>query len=56
MNHILIIDDDHELCELLTDYLGAEGFRSTASMMAPRGPLRRWSRLTSWSWMSCCRE
>ena len=25
-NGILIIDDDRELCELLRDYLGAEGF------------------------------
>lgn len=27
MSHILIIDDDHELCELLDDYLAAEGFQ-----------------------------
>jgi two-component system response regulator CpxR len=26
MNRILVIDDDEELCELLTDYLGPEGF------------------------------
>ncbi len=26
MNRILVIDDDIELCELLTDYLSAEGF------------------------------
>lgn len=26
MNHILVIDDDIELCELLTDYLQPEGF------------------------------
>ena len=26
MNRILVIDDDVELCELLTDYLGSEGF------------------------------
>lgn len=26
MNRILVIDDDIELCELLTDYLGPEGF------------------------------
>jgi two-component system response regulator CpxR len=26
MNRILIIDDDIELCELLTDYLSGEGF------------------------------
>ncbi len=26
MNRILVIDDDIELCELLTDYLGSEGF------------------------------
>ena len=27
MDQILVIDDDIELCELLTDYLGGEGFR-----------------------------
>jgi DNA-binding response OmpR family regulator len=26
MNRVLVIDDDVELCELLTDYLGPEGF------------------------------
>ncbi len=26
MNRILVIDDDIELCELLSDYLGSEGF------------------------------
>ncbi len=26
MNRILVIDDDMELCELLSDYLGGEGF------------------------------
>jgi two-component system response regulator CpxR len=26
MNRILVIDDDTELCELLTEYLGSEGF------------------------------
>ncbi len=26
MNRILVIDDDTELCELLSDYLGSEGF------------------------------
>ncbi|SHJ36650.1 two component transcriptional regulator, winged helix family [Malonomonas rubra DSM 5091] len=26
MNRILVIDDDTELCELLSDYLGGEGF------------------------------
>jgi DNA-binding response OmpR family regulator len=28
--HILLIDDDEELCELLTDYLGREGFEVDA--------------------------
>lgn len=27
MNRILVIDDDTELCELLTDYLSSEGFK-----------------------------
>lgn len=26
MNRMLVVDDDEELCELLTDYLGPEGF------------------------------
>ena len=26
MNKILIIDDDEELCELVSEYLGVEGF------------------------------
>lgn len=30
LNRILIIDDDIELCELLTDYLGPEGFEVEA--------------------------
>lgn len=30
MSHILVIDDDTDLCELLTDYLTAEGFAVTA--------------------------
>jgi two-component system, OmpR family, response regulator CpxR len=29
-SEILVIDDDVELCELLTEYLGAEGFRVNA--------------------------
>ena len=27
MENLLIIDDDSELCELLRDYLGNEGFQ-----------------------------
>ena len=27
MDRILIIDDDFELCSLVTEYLAAEGFR-----------------------------
>ena len=30
MSHILVIDDDTELCELLTDYLKPEGFEITS--------------------------
>ena len=30
MNHILVIDDDTELCELLTEYLKHEGFEITS--------------------------
>ncbi len=29
--HILVIDDDTELCELLSEYLGAEGFEVSAT-------------------------
>ncbi len=28
MNRILIIDDDEELCELVAEFLGAEGFQT----------------------------
>ncbi len=28
--HILIIDDDRELCSLLSDYLALEGFQTDA--------------------------
>lgn len=30
MERILVIDDDTELCELLQDYLGGEGFHVDA--------------------------
>ena len=30
MQHILLADDDTELCELLAQYLQAEGFKVTA--------------------------
>lgn len=29
MHSLLLVDDDHELCELLASYLGAEGFEVT---------------------------
>lgn len=37
MNRILVIDDDIELCELLTDYLGPEGFEVEAVHDGERG-------------------
>lgn len=37
MNRILIIDDDTELCELLTDYLQAEGFEVISAHQAAAG-------------------
>lgn len=37
MNRILVIDDDTELCELLTDYLRAEGFTVSAAHEAEDG-------------------
>ena len=30
MNKILLIDDDEELCELVGEYLGVEGFEISA--------------------------
>lgn len=40
MNRILIIDDDRELCELLGDYLKAEGFEVEAVHDGENGVLR----------------
>jgi two-component system, OmpR family, response regulator CpxR len=37
MNRILVIDDDIELCELLTDYLQPEGFEIMAAHQAQSG-------------------
>ena len=37
MNRILIIDDDEELCELLRDYLGPEGFQVEAVHHSSKG-------------------
>ena len=37
MNRILVIDDDTELCELLTDYLGGEGFAVDTVHQGDRG-------------------
>ena len=37
---ILVIDDDVELCELLTEYLGAEGFRVEAAHDGRSGLVR----------------
>lgn len=37
MNRILVIDDDTELCELLTDYLQAEGFAVSSAHQAQAG-------------------
>lgn len=37
MNRILVIDDDIELCELLTDYLTPEGFEVTTVNDSPGG-------------------
>ena len=36
-NNLLIIDDDHELCELLRDYLSAEGFSISACHTGAEG-------------------
>ena len=36
-NRILVIDDDAELCELLSDYLGQEGFAVESANDAARG-------------------
>ncbi|MDT8424331.1 MAG: response regulator transcription factor [Desulfuromonadales bacterium] len=37
LNNLLIIDDDHELCGLLRDYLSAEGFSVDACHSGPHG-------------------
>ena len=37
MNRILVIDDDEELCELLTQYLGPEGFKVEAVHNSGKG-------------------
>lgn len=37
MNRLLIIDDDTELCELLTDYLQAERFEVVSAQQAEAG-------------------
>jgi two-component system response regulator CpxR len=37
MSHILIVDDDVELCELLTEYLGQEGFEVSSVHNADDG-------------------
>jgi len=37
MNRILVIDDDEELCELLKDYLGPEGFEVEAVHDSDKG-------------------
>lgn len=37
MNRILVIDDDTELCELLSDYLGGEGFSVETVHQGDRG-------------------
>ncbi|SDU46046.1 response regulator transcription factor [Desulfobacula phenolica] len=39
MNHILVIDDDEELCELLIDYLTPEGFDVKAVQTPEEGLL-----------------
>ncbi|MBE0501177.1 MAG: response regulator transcription factor [Desulfuromonadales bacterium] len=40
MNRILVIDDDIELCELLTDYLSSEGFEVDTVNHGEQGALR----------------
>ena len=40
ISRLLVIDDDHELCELLQDYLGAEGFVVEAAHDGEAGAAR----------------
>lgn len=40
MDRILLVDDDTELCELIGEYLSAEGFRVEAVHNGPKGILR----------------
>jgi two-component system OmpR family response regulator len=37
MNHILLIDDDDKVSEMLTEYLTSEGFRITSALNAHEG-------------------
>ena len=37
MNSILLIDDDEELCDLLTDYLGRDGYRVVTAASGREG-------------------
>ncbi|MDA8239700.1 MAG: hypothetical protein M0Z67_04915 [Nitrospiraceae bacterium] len=40
MNRMLVIDDDRELCELLSDYLKPEGFDVEAVFDGAQGVVR----------------
>jgi two-component system response regulator CpxR len=35
--HLLIVDDDHELCSMLVEYLGPEGFTTETAGTGPAG-------------------
>jgi two-component system response regulator CpxR len=37
MDRVLIVDDDVELCELVTEYISSEGFQVEAAADGPRG-------------------
>ncbi len=44
MERILVIDDDRELCELLTEYLGPEGFEVETAYTGERGIELLWKK------------
>ena len=57
MDKILIIDDDEELCELVSEYLTVEGFQTTAVNDGVAGLETAARASMIWrSWMSCSRK
>ena len=52
MPHVLVIDDDKTLAEMLTEYLGNEGFKTTAGIRRHGRRLRRqWNVFGGWAFI-----